>query len=1288
MNEEQRAPSTPARRDAPEEIFADGGEMGALLRAHDWSATPLGPVSGWSHALRTTVGLLLRNRFPLLLWWGPRFVQIYNDAYAPILGVKHPDRALAKPVSECWEEIWDVIGPMIEAPFRGEPATWSDDLELLLRRNGFSEEAHFKFAYSPVPDESVPSRIGGVLATVAETTVEVYGRRQLATLGALARQAADAKTALEACAMAARTLEADTRDIPCAFFYLVDEGKTARLVSTTGVADASSGLPPTITRDDDAGAWPVWRVMREGRAEVVDLGALKLPCGAWQEAPRKAILLPLASPEQAQVYGVLVVALSPHREFNEQYETFIDLAAEHVTSAIRNARAYEQERERAERLSELDRAKTAFFSNVSHEFRTPLTLILGPLEDALSSPEHALAGENLETAHRNALRLLKLVNTLLEFSRIEAGRVQAAYEKTDLGSFTAELASVFRSAVARAELRYVVETTDAVAYVDRDMWEKIVLNLLSNALKFTFEGEIAIGVCTREGHVILTVRDTGTGVPPGEVSHLFKRFHRVRGAKARTHEGSGIGLALVNELVKLHGGDVRVESVEDRGTQFYVRIPTGSDHLPPEQVMKEGALSRGAVGAAPYVEEALRWLPAAPPASQIDRAAGDLLENMPTQHEPASERILLVDDNVDMRSYVSKLLAPHWRVEAVGDGLAALEAIRRERPALVVSDVMMPRLDGFGLLRQLRADAATSTIPVMLLSARAGEESTAEGFRAGADDYLIKPFGARELLARVSAQISSSKARQAERRRLLALLEQLPAIVNFLRGPNLVFDFVHPMATAALGGRELIGRPILEAMPELHGQPYYAYMRRVFDTGQPFRQTEAETRLMVDGKEVTSYWDSVYQAVRNESGGIEGVMTFDLDVTQAVLTRRELEQAGRAKDEAVDRLRKSDRAKDEFLATVSHELRTPLNAMLGWAKLLASVDRHDIAKIDRGLAVIERNAHARLIDDLMDVSRIISGKLSLAMKSVGLASVINAAADVVRPAAEGKAVRLLVELSADLGTMVGDADRLQQVVWNRLSNAVRFTPARGLVTVSAGREGSHVKIRVVDTGAGIAPEHLPHIFDRFRQVDSSTTRAHGGLGLGLAIVRHLVEGHGGTVSVSSEGEGKGATFTVSLPIRAVARPLDHDGEAKAETHAAPSLAERTQTTLEGVRALVVDDDQDSLDLLRVVLEAAGASVTTVTGAREALSVRGSFDVIISDIGMPEVDGYDFIRGIRSQDDPAAATTPAIALTAYARQDDADRAVRAGYQEHLTKPVDAERLLETVKTWARVRTEAG
>ena len=480
-----------------------------------------------------------------------------------------------------------------------------------------------------------------------------------------------------------------------------------------------------------------------------------IPSGFWDKPPLRALLVPIANPGQETPAGVLIAALNPYRQLDVSYNGFIDLVAGQIAASISNARAYDNEKKRAEALAEIDRAKTAFFSNVSHEFRTPLTLMLGPLQDLLARSHTHLsptAKEQLELANRNGARLLRLVNTLLDFSRIEAGRVKAVYQATDLAMFTAELASVFRSATERAGLKLVVNChpLSEVAYVDRDMWEKIVLNVLSNAFKFTFEGQLTVSLTQIEHTAELRIQDTGVGIPPEEIPNLFDRFHRVPNTRSRTHEGSGIGLALVHELVKLHGGSIRVESVPGQGSTFIVNIPLGQDHLATSQVGGDRPLSSTATGATPFVQEALRWLPNAENAGTSEIIADYELMAVPCP--PVSEgaasttrsRVLVADDNADMRLYVARLLSERYDVTAVANGRDALESVRQQVPDLILSDVMMPELDGFELLRELRAQPETKTIPIILLSARAGEESESKAWT------LVRMITSSSLLVRAS----------------------------------------------------------------------------------------------------------------------------------------------------------------------------------------------------------------------------------------------------------------------------------------------------------------------------------------------------------------------------------------------------------------------------------------------------------------------------------------------------------------------------------------------------------
>jgi PAS domain S-box-containing protein len=741
-----------------------GGPVGADLLAVDWTATPLGPPERWPQSLTTVVSIVLGSRFSMWMAWGPELTFLCNDAYRrDTLGAKYP-WALGRPASEVWAEIWPDIGPRIEQVMRTGVATWDEALLLFLERSGYPEETYHTFSYSPLADDD--GAIVGMLCVVSEDTERVVAERRLETLRDLGSGTTSLRSEAEALAAARTHLEAGAGARPGALVYLEDADGVLRLASPAGVAPGHAVAPAALDASSP--------YLRGGVVALPVAG--DLPTGGWPDPPTHAAVVPL--PPQGgreQPGGVLVAGLSPFRPFDGGYRTFTELIAGQLSAAIASARTLEAERDRAEKLAELDRAKTAFFTNVSHELRTPLTLLLGPAEDALADAAEPLGPaqrRRVEVIDRNAQRLLKLVNTLLDLSRLESGRTVASFEPVELGGYTAELASMFESAVQRAGLTLEIDCPPAPApvYVDREMWAKVVLNLLSNALKFTADGGIAVRLAAEDGGVALTVDDTGIGIPPAEQPRLFDRFHRVGGAASRSHEGSGIGLALVAELAALHGGRATVQSTPGEGSRFSVHLPLGRDHLPAEQVAEAaGADGRpGAGHAEAFVAEALRWLDAPAAATAPALGNGD------------RARILVADDNADMRRYVTDLLAGDYEIVAAPDGAAALELATTDPPDLVLTDVMMPHLDGFGLLKALRSEPATMAIPVIMLSARVGEDGTVEGLEAGADDYLVKPFAARELRARVHSNLELDRVRRARDQldRSQSLLDQAQRLAD------------------------------------------------------------------------------------------------------------------------------------------------------------------------------------------------------------------------------------------------------------------------------------------------------------------------------------------------------------------------------------------------------------------------------------------------------------------------------------------------------------------------------
>jgi signal transduction histidine kinase len=1123
-----------------------GGEMGERIRNFEWSTTPLGPVEQWPQGLLTLVATSLRSRFPIVIWWDRHhYTMLYNDAYTPFLGkTKHPG-CLGRSGRDCWREIWSIIGPMLEGVFETGQPTWSEDLLLVMDRNLPHEETYFTFSYSAIP--GADGAVDGIFCACTETTERVIGERRLRTLRDLTSRASEGRSAEEACEIAARLLGSNDADIPFALIYLLGQDRTvAHLVAHSGLGAGSQAAPATIalSSSTQGGVWPLFEVAHQGKPALLtplsaEFGALS--GGPWPESPNAALVLPLNAPEHNQVTGFLVVGVNPRRELDESYRDFFDLVAGHVATAVANARAYEEERKRAEALAELDQAKTLFFSNISHEFRTPLTLMLGPIEDLLASgSELSLAQrEALELLRRNALRLLRLVNTLLDFSRLEAGRMEAVYEPVDLAALTTDLASSFRSAIEKAGMALLVECPPdlPLVYVDQQMWEKIMLNLLSNAFKYTFQGAITVRIEPKEQAVEVSVQDTGVGIPTSELPHMFERFHRVKGTSGRTYEGTGIGLSLVYELVKLHAGTIRVSSTPGQGSTFTASLPLGSSHLPAERLAARRTLPSTTVSTSIYVEEALQLLAGQEAVSNLlpdlSFTASPGLPSSPadTGEQQPGARILFADDNADMRQYVSRLFHPRYSVQVVPDGNAALRAVKQSPPDLVLADVMMPGMDGFALLHALRSDPQTRHIPVILLSARAGEEAQIEGMTKGADDYLIKPFSARELLARVGAHLEMACLRKeaqerikAERQRLYDLFMQAPALILVLRGPDHVFELANPPALQLLGLHQpIIGKSVREVLPELEvvlpelkGQSLIARLDAVYQTGQPCVGTNVLVHLdrTGDGTLEKLYFNFVYQPSSNALGDIDGIMIYANEITEQVKARQQSEDLSRQKD--------------DFIGVASHELKTPVTSLKGFAQLLERRFRRDgdaraadlLHKMDAQLTKL-----TNLVNDLLDVTKIENGQLQLRCSLFDYNTLITEVIEEIQRAAPRH--RIVSELRASV-TLFADRDRIGQILTNLLTNAIKYSPQADTVLVKTICTDGTVVTSVQDFGIGIATEKLPHLFERFYRVEGDNQATYPGLGLGLYIAAAFITRHHGEIWIQST-EGQGTTISFSLP---------------------------------------------------------------------------------------------------------------------------------------------------------------
>jgi PAS domain S-box-containing protein len=865
------------------QFLSGGGEMGQRIREYDWASTSLGPIHKWPQSLRTCLRIMLDSRQPIWIGWGTELIKFYNDPYKAIAGGKHP-WALGTPASVVWKDIWQDIGPMLKQVMEEGKGTYVESQLLLMERNGYPEETYYTFSYTPVPGDN--GGIAGMFCANTDDTDRIISERQLKTLTGLGKTLSDANTNSRIIENTIHILEENQHDFPFALFYSFNNNK-AILAHHTPLDNTIGHLPGEIDLSANTEISKLLHLSMSTKKLQVFEGLQSkvglMPKGAWEAAPDKAIILPVIQAAAKEPFGFLVVGANPFRLLDEKYTGFFSLIADQMTTSFMQVHVLEEERKRAEALAEIDRAKTAFFTNISHEFRTPLTLMLGSLEELMNKRREELGTNNIasiETTHRNAMRLLRLVNNLLDFSKLEAGRIKTRYQRTDIAKYTADIASSFRSAIENAGLAFHVYLGSAIppVYIDKEMWEKIVLNLLSNAFKYTLKGSITVTINAKNNKVVLKVKDTGIGIPESELPKLFQRFHRVQNVTGRTHEGTGIGLSLTKELVQLQGGEISVSSRDGVGSEFTVSIPTGKYHLQGETVIDE-EFNVDSILADIFVQEADALLE-----QPLTENGGEVKKNVPT--------VLVVDDNADMRNYIQRLLSEDYNVVAATNGLDALKIINEQKIDLVVSDIMMPVMDGIQLLKTIKETPHTATLPVILVSARAGEEATIEGFEIGADDYLVKPFSAKELMARVSSQINLARKRNNALQDIYNLFNEVPFAVAVLKGEQLIIEYINQcnLDIWQKSKEQVLGKPLFEANPEVRkgAAPIH---QEVYRTGKRFAANEIPFELTMDGKTEIRYFNAAIDPMRDEEGKIIGQLATSIDVTEQVLARRKVEES-------------------------------------------------------------------------------------------------------------------------------------------------------------------------------------------------------------------------------------------------------------------------------------------------------------------------------------------------------------------------------------------------------------
>ncbi|KZV99317.1 hypothetical protein EXIGLDRAFT_746258, partial [Exidia glandulosa HHB12029] len=1326
---------------------------GQLITAYPWNTTSLGPLDSWLPEFKSCVlGIL--------------------DMPDSLLGNKHP-HALGKPFREVHSEIWQDLEGDVKEALAGHSIHRKNQLRFV-RHSSVTVPEEFYYTRTYIPWRT-NGRILGTVSQSTETTAEVLASRRLSTLEDMQLRTVSTSTVSEFFAATLDALEVNTLDLPFVLVYSVkpeykkkkrsqglglgekeggldheptryhlslvgslgvpDGHMSAQpevLIRSDGVEDYMSSVESSSTTDDDpfsfwpptqsstplahdTSSWPFLEILA-ARGSLVTI----LPLGSrangflqrgWDYPCTQAVAFAIGATGKDQpAGGLVIIGLNPCRPYDADYANFVRMLSRQMTTGLTTAIDCAHQLQRAEELASIDRAKTTFFSNVSHELRTPLTLIIGPVEDILRETIPAEVRTRLDVVLRNASRLHRLVNTILDFSRLKAGHV-AKLVPVDLGALTANFASLFRSAIERARVKYSVACDEGpLVYLDPDSWEKIITNIISNAFKYCLKGKIEVRVHFTRKEAIFSCSDTGCGIPEKELENIFTRFHRVA-CTARSHEGTGIGLALAQETVIALGGRIKVASVDGQGSTFTVTLPLGTAHIPPELLDTTAEPIRGvARGLQRYgarmVQEAAEWTVNERPlltssARSFDGLSAGTSETAfevgytPDKREPV---VVVADDNADLRLYCTMLLSSKYNVHTFADGQAALDYVQKHDVDLILSDVEMPRMDGYEFLAAVREDARLNLLSFILVSAHAGSEARVVGLNAGADDYLVKPFSSKALMARVQTHIELGQGRRGA----------LSDVSNSKE--EATYDLLE-----------------LEA--------------RVQDRTKLLIEIESQLRLKVaEEQHMRKQQEIVVDLTSHELRNPLNATWQNAEFVEDMLERlRPL-----IPEEGIADLNEAQSAIESIALSVAHQTRI-------------ADDILNFSKISMQMMTI----HTTPFPVCPTLEFCSQASLTLAMQ------IFDIIQDVCRLwEIETRERDIDLELVAGSGVngswIISDPQRISQVTINFLLNALRFTSecllrhitvtVRFLTRVGPPRKNTYrvagekvhyrdacwLQIAVQDTGPGLSVEDLKKLFERFAQAHPSKDQFTGGHGLGLFVSRHLVSLLDGFIEVESVS-GQGATFSFCIPVeqtepqvggvqgwrnRILGRSARRAQISPRPTlkvrvvQSSPSVASPTSShwlptdapaqkvisPLRDVEAaptddffihtdvhvLVVEDNIINRKILVRQLQGRGFRTSSAVHGQAAVDILlhptmpHDVDVVLMDIEMPVKDGKTACSEVRAWEaakGPGHHRLPVIAVTGNARDEQVGECLAIGFDEVALKPYridDIVRLIGVVR----------